>query len=413
MNIERQKNDSFMTSICIFAKNKPMNMTLNQPKITSKLPNVGTTIFTLMSKLASDVGAINLSQGFPDFEASPELISLLSHYTKKGFNQYAPMSGVQVLRETVAEKTAFLYGVNYDSEHEVTIVSGATEALFAAIMTVVEKGDEVIVFEPAYDSYVPAIELNGGIPIFVTLTPDDNYQINWQEVRAKISDKTKLIIINTPHNPIGRVLSSEDLNKLTAIVENTNIFLVADEVYEHIIFDGFQHHSLCTHPILKERTFICNSFGKTFHVTGWKMGYCLAPKALSMEFRKIHQFLTFSSFTPVQYALADFMKNPENYLSVPSFYERKRNLFNEAIKEAGFDFTPTQGSFFQTVSYKNLSDEYDFDLAIRLTKEIGVASIPVSVFYNDRNDYKILRFCFAKNDETLLKAADKLVGIKW
>lgn len=383
-------------------------MTLSaKPVISSKLPDIGTTIFTVMSKLALEHHALNLSQGFPNFDVAPELTSLLGKYTRKGFNQYAPMTGVQVLREALSEKTSALYGVNYDPETEITVTSGATEALFAAISAVVSPGDEVIIFEPAYDSYAPAIRLNGGIPVYVTLTPPD-YTIDWQEVKGKISDKTRMIIINTPHNPTGTVLSSEDLNQLAALVRDTDIFVLGDEVYEHIIFDGLPHHSLLTHPELKERSFICGSFGKTFHITGWKIGYCLAPKDLSVEFRKVHQYLTFSTFTPVQYALAEYLKTPENYLSIPAFYESKRDQFLSAIAGSRFNFKPSQGSFFQNVSYEALTDENDFDLAVRLTKEIGVASIPVSVFYHQKNDFKILRFCFAKDRETLEKAGEKL-----
>lgn len=381
-------------------------------EIESKLPAVGTTIFTVMSQLAAEVGALNLSQGFPNFDCSPELTDLVSKYLKKGFNQYAPMIGVQSLRENLAEKAFFLYGVDYHPEQEVTITSGATEAIFAAISAVVRPGDEVIVFEPAYDSYVPAIELNGGIPVYVTLTPPD-YKIVWEEVRSKITERTKLILINTPHNPVGTVLAKSDLDELAATVKDTSILIVSDEVYEHIIFDGHQHNSLMTHPVLRERTFICGSFGKTYHITGWKIGYCYAPKALSVEFRKVHQYLTFSTVTPIQHALADFLSNPDHYLSLSAFYQQKRDLFLHGLSASKFEFEPAAGSFFQTVSYKDLTDENDYALAVRLTKEIGVASIPVSVFYSQKNDYKRLRFCFAKDEDTLQKAADLLCGIKW
>ncbi|GAB3168329.1 methionine aminotransferase [Telluribacter humicola] len=376
--------------------------------IPSKLPNVGTTIFTVMSKLAADVGALNLSQGFPSFDCSPELVELVNSYMKKGFNQYAPMSGVPALRESLAQKTFDHYGVAYHPEQEVTIVSGATEAIYAAVTAVVRPGDEVLVFEPAYDSYVPAIELSGGVPVYITLTPANAYQIDWEEVRQKVTDRTRLIMINTPHNPIGKVLTREDLDQLAALVRGTDILLVSDEVYEHIVFDGQRHQSLLSHPVLQERTFICGSFGKTYHVTGWKIGYCLAPAALSAEFRKVHQFVTFSTMTPMQYALADFIKIPEHYLELSDFYQRKRDLFLEAIKDSRFRFTPSQGTFFQTVYYGDMTQEHDYDLAVRWTKEIGVASIPVSVFYNQKNDYKIIRFCFAKDDETLKRAGELL-----
>ncbi|MGV3559924.1 MAG: methionine aminotransferase [Larkinella arboricola] len=374
---------------------------------TSKLPWVGTTIFTVMSKLANETGAINLSQGFPGFDCSPDLVARVEHYLKTGFNQYAPMTGVPALREILAQKTEQLYGVSYHPETEVTVTSGATEALFAAITAVIRPGDEVIVFEPAYDSYVPAIELNGGIPVFVTLTPP-TYAIDWNTVRAKVTEKTRLIIVNTPHNPTGRVWTADDLEQLAALVKHRDIWIVSDEVYEHIRFDGRPHRSLATHPVLQERTFVCGSFGKTFHITGWKIGYCLAPKELTTEFRKIHQYLTFSTVTPIQHALADYLKNPEHYETLPDFYERKRDLFLDSIRGSRFGFQPTEGSFFQTVSYQAITDESDYDLAVRLTREIGVASIPVSVFYNQKNDYRILRFCFAKDDETLLRAGERL-----
>ncbi|MFC5412846.1 methionine aminotransferase [Larkinella bovis] len=375
--------------------------------LASKLPWVGTTIFTVMSKLAAETGAINLSQGFPGFDCSPELVKLVEKYLKTGFNQYAPMTGVPALREALAQKTEDLYGISYHPETEITVTSGATEALFAAITAVIRPGDEVLVFEPAYDSYVPAIELNGGIPVLVTLTPPD-YTIDWETVRGKITDKTRLILVNTPHNPTGRVWTADDLAQLAALVKDRDIWIVSDEVYEHIRFDGRPHQSLATHPVLQERTFVCGSFGKTFHITGWKIGYCLAPKALTTEFRKIHQYLTFSTVTPIQHALADYLKNPVHYETLPDFYERKRNLFLESLRGSRFQFRPTEGSFFQTVSYQAITDEPDYDLAIRLTKEIGVASIPVSVFYRARNDYRILRFCFAKDDDTLLRAGERL-----
>ncbi|WP_448961021.1 methionine aminotransferase [Larkinella arboricola] len=360
-----------------------------------------------MSKLANETGAINLSQGFPGFDCSPDLVARVEHYLKTGFNQYAPMTGVPALREILAQKTEQLYGVSYHPETEVTVTSGATEALFAAITAVIRPGDEVIVFEPAYDSYVPAIELNGGIPVFVTLTPP-TYAIDWNTVRAKVTEKTRLIIVNTPHNPTGRVWTADDLEQLAALVKHRDIWIVSDEVYEHIRFDGRPHRSLATHPVLQERTFVCGSFGKTFHITGWKIGYCLAPKELTTEFRKIHQYLTFSTVTPIQHALADYLKNPEHYETLPDFYERKRDLFLDSIRGSRFGFQPTEGSFFQTVSYQAITDESDYDLAVRLTREIGVASIPVSVFYNQKNDYRILRFCFAKDDETLLRAGERL-----
>jgi methionine transaminase len=376
--------------------------------ITSKQPNTGTTIFTVMSKLAADCNALNLSQGFPNFDCSPKLTDLVHHYLKKGMNQYAPMTGIQPLREIIAQKVSDLYGVNYHPEREVTVTTGATEALYAAISAVVHQGDEVILLEPNYDSYAPAIVLNGGTPVYVTLTPENEYRIDWQVIKSKITERTKLIILNTPHNPTGTVLTENDLNQLADIVRDTNILLIGDEVYEHIIFDGKQHWSLLRNETLRERSFICGSFGKTFHITGWKVGYCLAPKELSDELRKVHQWLTFSTMTPVQYALADFLKEPDHYLSIPAFYQAKRDKFLACIKDSRFSYTPAHGSFFQCVNYQQITEENDYDLAIRLTHEIGVASIPVSVFYHQKNDYKILRFCFAKDDETLEKAGERL-----
>lgn len=377
-------------------------------QLQSKQPHIGTTIFTVMSKLANDHGALNLSQGFPNFECSPKLIELVEKYLRKGMNQYAPLSGIQPLREIIAQKTSELYGISYHPDLEVTIVSGATEALYAAITAVVQTGDEVILLEPNYDSYEPAVRLNGGIPVYVTLTPENNYQIDWSVVKAKITEKTKLILLNTPHNPTGTVMSKDDLEQLAAIVKDTNIFIVSDEVYEHIIFDGHDHWSPIRHPELQKRTFVCGSFGKTFHVTGWKVGYCLAPQQLSEEFRKVHQWLTFSTVTPIQYALAEFLQEPDNYLSVSQFYQEKRDKFISCIQSSRFEWIPASGSFFQCVNYANITDENDFALAQRLTKEIGVASIPVSVFYHQKNDYKILRFCFAKDDQTLEMAGERL-----
>ncbi len=326
---------------------------------------------------------------------------------KKGCNQYAPMSGIPALRESLAEKTSRVYKVNYHPEDEVTIVSGATEAIFCAVTAVVSPGDEVILLEPAYDSYRPAVDMNGGKPVYVTLRAPD-FKIDWKDVRDKITDRTKAIMINSPHNPVGTVLTRKDLEDLANIVRGKDIFIISDEVYEHIIFDGMDHQSMMTHPELKERSFVCGSFGKTYHMTGWKIGYCLAPKELTAAFRRIHQFITFSTVTPMQYALADFLKEPEHYEELSEFYQRKRDRFIRAIESSRFKFSPSSGSFFQIVSYRDITDEYDYDLAVRLTKEIKVASIPVSVFYKDKKDDKLLRFCFAKDDEMLDKAGEIL-----
>jgi methionine aminotransferase len=380
---------------------------IKEKSLPSKLPYVGTTIFTVMSKLATDERAYNLSQGFPSFDCSPKLSELVCHYVKNGYNQYAPMSGAPAFRESIAEKTSRVYGVSYDPETEVTVTSGATEAIFCAVTAVVYPGDEVIVLEPAYDSYAPAIDLNGGIPVFVTMDAPD-FKIDWQKVKAKISPKTRAIIINTPQNPVGTVFSKEDLDTLADIVRDKDIYIISDEVYEHIIFDGEVHHSMMTHPVLKERSFICNSVGKTYHVTGWKIGYCLAPAALTKEFRRIHQYITFCTVSPMQYALADFLKEPEHYEELSDFYQRKRDRFNNAISGSRFSLKPSKGSFFQIVSYEKITDEHDYELAIRLTKEIKVASVPVSVFYKDKKDDKLLRFCFAKDDDILDKAAELL-----
>jgi len=374
--------------------------------IKSKLPKVGTTIFSIMSALAAKHHAINLSQGFPDFEASEELISLVNQYMKKGFNQYAPMQGIIPLREQLSEKTETLYGIKYHPETEVTVTSGGTEAIFTAITAVIHEGDEVIIFEPAYDCYVPAIELAGGIPIYISLKSPE-YSIDWQEVKKVISHKTKMIMINTPHNPTGAVMSAADMRELEKIVAGTEICIISDEVYEHIIFDGLKHESVMLYPGLAERSFVVFSFGKTYHSTGWKLGYCFAPSNLMTEFRKVHQFVVFSSNTPIQYALADFIKN-KNYLELPEFYREKRDYFLNLIKGSPFKYIPAKGSYFQCLDYRSISKEKDTDFAIRLTKDFQIASIPVSVFYHEGIDNKILRFCFAKKNETLEMAAEKI-----
>jgi len=378
--------------------------------IHSKLPNVGVTIFTVMSKLSHDHNAINLSQGFPDFDIDPELITLVGKHMRDGNNQYAPMQGVPILREKIAEKTNELYNAKYDPATEITVTSGATEALFAAISTVVQKNDEVIVFEPAYDSYVPAIELCGGIPVYHKLKFPD-YTIDWNKVKDTISPKTRLIILNSPHNPTGSILSSEDITSLINIIKNNEIMILSDEVYEHIIFDGLTHKSMSSYPELAERSFVVSSFGKTYHTTGWKIGYCLAPATLTKEFQKIHQFLTFASNTPIQYAYAEYMKNRDAYLNLSLFYQKKRDTFISHIKNSRFIVKPCSGTYFQMLDYSLISNESDIEFSKRLTIEYGVASIPPSVFYSQNDDYKILRFCFAKKDETLKKAAEQLCKI--
>ncbi|GGN00320.1 aminotransferase [Dyadobacter beijingensis] len=385
---------------------------LLKSSLRSKLPNVGTTIFTKMSALAEEHQALNLAQGFPEFDCAPALQRLADKYVKSGKNQYAPMPGALPLREAIARKTFESSARDYHPVTEITITSGATEALFVAISTVVHPGDEVIVFEPAYDSYVPAIELSGGIPVFVTLDPQYE-SIDWQAVRARVTEKTRAIVINTPHNPTGKVWTAADLQQLAALAEESDLIVISDEVYEYIVFDGREHISAASLPSLAGRTFVCGSFGKTFHTTGWKLGFCLAPAHLTAEFRKIHQFLVFSVVTPFQFAVAEYLSEPEHYLSLSAFYERKRDLFNDAIQDIGFTLKPSEGSFFQNVSYAHLSDEKDTTLAERLTREIGVASIPVSAFYAGETDYKTLRFCFAKHDNTLEKAGKLLKQARW
>ncbi len=378
--------------------------------INSKLPEVSTTIFTVMSRMANQYGAINLSQGFPNFEANPKLVNLVTQAMQKGYNQYAPMPGLLSLREIIAEKTNALYACNYHPETDITITSGATQAIFTIISAFINPGDEVIVFKPAYDSYEPSIELFGGTIVPIQLkTPD--FTVDWAEVAAKITSKTKMVIINTPHNPSGSVLSKEDMLQLEKLLKDTNIILLSDEVYEHIIFDGQQHQSAARFPRLAERTFITASFGKTFHTTGWKMGYCLAPAELMAEFRKVHQFNVFCSNHPMQYALAEYLKTPENYLSLPNFYQEKRDLFLSMIKDSRFIYTPAAGTYFQVLNYAKITDEGDIAFAERLTKEHKIASIPVSVFNLNKQDNKVLRFCFAKTEDTLKKAAEILCKV--
>ena len=379
--------------------------------LKSKLPNVGTTIFTVMSALANEHKAINLSQGFPDFDVDEKLISLIHQYYQKGMNQYAPMPGLLSLRETIAEKCNYLYGVDINADTEITITPGGTEAIFSAITAVIHPNDEVIIFEPAYDCYAPAIELCGGVPVYIQLkTPD--FKIDWEDVKKRINHKTKLIIINTPHNPSGSIMTDSDMLQLQKIIDGSDIMLLSDEVYEHIIFDDEKHQSVLRFPKLTERSFTVFSFGKTLHATGWKMGYVIAPENMMKEFRKVHQFNVFSTNTPMQYALNDYLKDKDNYLYLPKFYEEKRNYFNQALASLPFHFTPAQGSYFQCVDYSTISDESDKDFAIRLTKEYGVTAVPVSAFYHRAMDNKMLRFCFAKKKQTLDAAIEKLGRLK-
>lgn len=375
--------------------------------LKSKLPSVGTTIFTVMSKLASDVGAINLSQGFPDFDCDPALVDAVARHMREGRNQYAPMQGVPALRQAIAAKYLALHGAAYDADTEVTVTSGGTEAIFDAVAAVVHPSDEVIVFEPCYDSYVPAIEVNGGKAIVVSLRYPD-YAVPWDEVRAAVTPRTRMIVLNSPHNPAAVVLGAQDIVELTRLVDGTGITILSDEVYEHIIFDGVRHESMARSEALRARSFIVGSFGKTYHVTGWKVGYVVAPAALTTEFRKVHQFVTFSTNTPVQHALAEFLSEKRGYPELSAFYQRKRDLFLSLLAGSRWKPVPSRGTYFQLLDYSAITDERDMDFALRLTKEHGVASIPTSAFLYRQSAPPVLRFCFAKKDETLEAAAGRL-----
>ena len=376
-------------------------------RLISKLPDVGTTIFTVMSQLAVAHDAVNLGQGFPDFPMDSQLTDLVNKAMKNGFNQYAHMNGFLPLREKIAEKATKLYGASINAETQITITPGGTYAIYTALTTVLQPGDEVIVFEPAYDSYVPNIVVNGAKPVFVSLEYP-SYSIPWDEVKQKITAKTRMIMINSPHNPTGSVLSEDDLLQLQEITDGTDILVVSDEVYEHLIFDHIPHQSILRFPRLLERSFVCFSFGKTYHCTGWKMGYCISAPGLMMEYRKVHQFNSFSSNTPTQVALAEFLQYEEAYLSLGQFLQHKRDYFQQLMKATAFKPLPSYGSYFQCFSYDHLTDMPDKEFAIRLTKEAGVATIPVSAFYNNGTDHKVLRFCFAKKATTLETAAKRL-----
>lgn len=374
-------------------------------KIESKLPAAGTTIFTVMSALAREHQAINLSQGFPDFACDPLLPELAGKFMLAGFNQYAPMAGSIELRERIAELMFNCYGVQYSPDSDITVTAGATQAIFTAIAAIVKPGDEVIVIEPAYDCYVPAILVNGGIPVFTSLSAPD-FRINWQDLRSKITDRTRAIIINSPHNPCGSIISAEDLRELERSVSGKNIVVISDEVYEHMVFDGKKHHSICTSPQLKEQSIIVSSFGKTIHTTGWKIGYVAAPAHMMSEFRKVHQFLVFVVNHPLQLAIAEYLSQPERYLDLKKFYQDKRDLFLKLTSGSKLKPLHSSGTYFQLMDYSAISDEKDTDLAVRLTKEKKLATIPLSVFYSDTKQQKLLRFCFAKKDETLERAAE-------
>lgn len=381
------------------------------PTIQSKLPEVGTSIFTVMSALATESKAINLGQGFPDYPMSEELTELVNEALKNGYNQYSPMAGWIPLREAIAEKIHFLYGTKINPENDVTITPGGTYAIYTALTTILQPGDEVIIFEPAYDSYIPNVEVNGATPVLIDLKFPE-YKIDWNQVRNKVTPRTRMIMINSPHNPTGAVLSEDDINQLRSIVEGTNIFILSDEVYEHLIFDNIPHQSILRYPDLLERSFVCFSFGKVYHCTGWKLGYCVSSSTLMKEFRKVHQFNCFSCHTPSQVALANYLANKDSYLNLGQYLQKKRDYFQELMQQTKFTAMPSYGSYFQCYKYDRVSEETDKELSIRVTKDYGVASIPVSAFYQSGKDDKVIRFCFAKNEETLEKAVERLRKIK-
>lgn len=378
--------------------------------INSKLPQTGTSIFAVMTQLATEHNALNLSQGFPDFPVSEQLIDLVNHYMKKGFNQYAPMPGIKPLRDAISAQFKQNYDVVYNPETEITITAGATQALYSIISALVNKNDEVIIFEPAYDSYAPAIILNGGLVKHSQLRFPD-YRINWEEVTRMISSSTRMIIINSPHNPTGSILTAEDLERLERLTRGTDIIILSDEVYEHLIFDGLKHDSVCKFPELASRSLVVGSFGKTFHTTGWKTGFILAPEKLTREVRKIHQFMVFAVNTPVQYAVAEYLQNPENYLHLGAFYQQKRDFFLDAIKGSRFKPLSCHGTYFQLLDYSEISDKKEMEFAEWLVTEHQLAAVPVSPFYREKVDNHALRFCFAKTEETLKKAGEILCGI--
>lgn len=385
-------------------------MAFSTRNIRSKLPGLETSIFTIMSQLAHEEGAINLSQGFPDFKPDPHLLDLVNNAMREGHNQYAPMAGIYSLREVIAEKCQRQFGVYYDPAHEITVTAGATQAIYSTITALVSKGDEVIIFKPAYDCYEPAIHASGGISVPVQMK-GKSYDIDWEVFRSKISSKTKMVIINTPHNPSGKVFSQSDMEELDKSLSDTDIIVLSDEVYEHIVFDDIPHISAAMVPGLKERSLVCFSFGKTFHTTGWKMGYCLAPKALMAEMQKIHEYNVYSTNHPIQRALAAYLKIPEHYLQLGPFFQEKRDYFLEGLWGTKFKATPSAGTYFQLVDYAALSDEGDVAFAKRLTREYKVASIPVSVFNLDREDRQQVRFCFAKEKDTLSRSLEILQAI--
>jgi methionine aminotransferase len=376
----------------------------------SKLPQVGTTIFTVMSKLAADTNAINLSQGFPDFDGPAELVELTHKYMLEGKNQYAPMGGVPILNEKISEKVHALYGAEYHPENEITITAGGTQAIFTALACAIHPGDEVIVFEPAYDSYAPTIKVLGGLVKALELSPPD-YKIDWNIVKKLITNRTRMIILNSPQNPTGTILKQDDIDELIKLTRGTDIFILSDEVYEHLVYDDQEHLSMAKFPELRDRSFIIASFGKLFHNTGWKVGYCLAPQELMKEFRKIHQYLVFSVNAPVQYAIADMLLEKDYYLSLKGFFTQKRNYFRDLLQQTRFQLLPCEGSYFQCAGIKDITDEKDVNFTKRLTLDFGVAAIPTSAFYSRAADFGVIRFCFAKKQETLEKAVMRLTKV--
>lgn len=380
------------------------------PKLQSKLPSTGTSIFAVMSKLANDHKAINLSQGFPDFNCSDELIEIVNKYSRMGFNQYAPMPGLLSLREAISNKVFDFYNRRYNPDTEINITSGATQALFTAISCLIQPGDEVILFEPAYDSYAPVIELNKGIPVFLPLIGDE-FRIDWNAVRDNINENTKCIIVNSPHNPTGSLIDEQDLRNLEELTRDKNIFIISDEVYEHIIFDGHKHISIASSEELSKKAFVISSFGKTFHTTGWKVGYCCAPEYMMAEFRKVHQFVVFAVNTPVQQAYSEFMLDNERFTSLNGFYQQKRDLLIRSLHGSRFSLIPAKGTYFQLLNYSEISGKNDFEFSIELVKNSGVAVIPLTPFCKNESSKKLIRLCFAKRNEVLIEAAEKLKSL--
>lgn len=376
----------------------------------SKLPDVGTTIFTVIGQLSAEHQALNLSQGAPNFACEPQLVEAVSQAMRAGHNQYAPMSGVAALRIALADKVERLYGARYDADEEITVIASASEGLYSAISALVHPGDEVIYFEPAFDSYAPIVRLQGATPVAIKLSLEDLH-IDWDEVAAAINSKTRMIIVNSPHNPTGSVFGEHDIERLTALTRNTDIVILSDEVYEHVVFDGDIHHSMARHPQLAERSVIVSSFGKTYHVTGWRVGYCMAPAALMDEIRKVHQFMVFSADTPMQYAFAEALANPQRYLGLAAFYQQKRDLLADALQDSRFELLPSRGSFFMLARFSGFSSESDNDFAVRLIREAKVATIPLSAFYSDGTNTGIIRLSFSKDNQTLLEGARRLCQV--